>query len=104
IERNLALVTDVAAFYQRWPVLARCSEPYRALQTCFEGNLNDPQPYWLAFLAVFGAEAVASRMLFDGHPTLDKHLGLVLCSFVDDAGVVPPWEEYLTPPAIGFSR
>lgn len=102
IEANLAAATESAAAEQRWPDLVRCSELWRALYTAFEGPLHDPAAYWLTFLRVFDADAVAERLVYDGRPTLDKHLGLVICSATDDAGGVAPWGEYLDLPPAPF--
>jgi hypothetical protein len=99
VRRNLALTTDVAGREQRWAALARCAELWRALHTCFEEHLDDPLPYWRAHVAVRGASATAERLLLDGRPTVHKHIGLVLCSMIDDAGVAPPWDEYLQLPS-----
>lgn len=98
VERNLALATEVAAAEQAWPELTRYSELWRAVHTTFEEHLQEPLSWWLGFLDVFGPDALANRLLFDGRPTFDRHLGLVLCSRLDDAGAVPPWREYLDLP------
>jgi hypothetical protein len=104
VERNLVLATECAGEHQRWPELVRCSELHRALHTCFEEHLLDPLPYWRSYLVVSGAEITAGRLVFDGRPVLDRHLGLVLCSIIDDANAVAPWDEYLALPPQPFRR
>lgn len=104
IMRNLSLATEVAADAECWPQLVRCSELHRALHTCYEEHLLDPVHYWRVFLSVFGPETTVGRLVFDGHPTLGRHLGLVLCSLLDDAGSVVPWDEYMALPLQPFTE
>lgn len=98
IRRNLSLATEVAAIAKKWPDLVRCLELRRTLYTCFEEHLFDPLPYWQTFIRVFGPKRLSDRLLFDGSPTLDRHLGLILCSIIDDDKEVAPWKEYLALP------
>src|SRR5262249_42795636 len=51
--------------------------------------------YGAAYIALFGADAFAERLMFDGKPTLAREQGLVCCSLCDDAGATPPWRDYL---------
>jgi hypothetical protein len=95
IERNIVLAADMAAEALRWSELIRCVELHRSVWTCFEEKLYNPLPYWQAYLALFGPTALAERLLFDGQPTYDAETGMILCSMIDDAGVVAPWQEYL---------
>lgn len=95
VQRNLSLVMDIAARHLLWSDLTRFVELHRALYTCYEDKLHDPIQYWETYLDLFGPEAVAERLLFDGKPTQSRDLGLLLCSLVDDAGATSPWREYL---------
>lgn len=95
IQRNLVTAVDIAARELRWPDIVRCVELHRSLHTAFEEKLNQPLLYWETFLDLFGPQAVAERLLFDGKPTQTAEVGLILCSLVDDAGAMPPWQEYL---------
>jgi hypothetical protein len=95
IERNVALAADVAASERNWVALVRCAELQRATYTCFF-DFHDPEShYWPTYLELFGAEALADRLLFDGRPTRSREEGLLACSLVDDAGGTAPWREYL---------
>ena len=95
IERNIALAADVAARDRDWIVLARCSELQRSNHTCFANFSDVEDQYWPTYLELFGAEALAERLLFDGRPTRPPDEGLLVCSLIDDAGGTPPWKEYL---------
>ena len=95
IKRNLELASDVAAQTLDWPALVRCTELSRGLEMCFDEGTNDWQEYWETYEAIFGAEALADRLLFDGRPTRSWKEGLLACERVDVAGVVAPWKEYL---------
>lgn len=99
IERNLELAADAAARALNWPALVRCAELLRALDACFSPYANDWEEYWETYEALFGAEALASKLLFDGRPTLSREEGLQVCEQVDIAGATAPWREYLALPA-----
>jgi hypothetical protein len=99
IERNLELAADVAARALNWPALVRCAELLRALDTCFSPYANDWEEYWETYGTLFGAEALAGQLLFDGRPTLSREEGLLVCEQVDIAGATAPWREYLALPA-----
>ncbi|WP_138679060.1 ATP-binding protein [Candidatus Accumulibacter phosphatis] len=101
IERNLELAADVAAQALNWPALVRCAELLRALDACFSPYANDWDEYWETYDALFGAEALASQLLFDGRPTISREEGLLVCERVDIAGATAPWREYLALPAPG---
>ena len=98
IERNLLLAADVAARTLDWPALLRCTELARALAACFDDTSDSWQEYWQTYEALFGAAAVADRLLFDGRPTLARTAGLLACEHVDKAGAIAPWQEYLALP------
>lgn len=101
IERNLELAADVAAQSLDWPALIRCAELLRALDACFSAYANDWEEYWETYEAIFGAEALAGKLLFDGRPTLARDEGLLVCERVDIAGATAPWREYLGLPLSG---
>lgn len=96
VEQNLILATYVAAEDLAWAALARCVELHKSCTVCFQDKLTDYGLYGRAFVTVHGAAALAERMLFDGRPTFTANQGLIFCSLCDDAGVVPPWEQYLS--------
>lgn len=95
VQRNLALAADIAAETRDWPALVRCVELHRSAYTCFGEAQNDWRDYWATYLALFGPEALAERLLFDGRPTQSVSDGLYACALVDDAGGTAPWREYL---------
>lgn len=95
IVANLALAADVAARVQDWPALVRFIELHRSAQTAFDESQNSWDGYWQAYLELFGAEQLAQRLLFDGHPTQPVDQGLLACELIDDADGVAPWQEYL---------
>jgi hypothetical protein len=92
----LMLATYVAAEELSWAALARCVELHKSCTVCFQDKLTDYSLFGRAFVTVHGAAALAERMLFDGRPTFTANQGLIFCSLCDDAGVVPPWEQYLS--------
>lgn len=96
VEQNLILATYVAAEELAWGALSRCVELHKSCTVCFQDKLTDYDLFGRAFAAVHGAAALAERMLFDGRPTFTANQGLIFCSLCDDAGVVPPWEQYLS--------
>ncbi|MBS0368619.1 MAG: ATP-binding protein [Proteobacteria bacterium] len=98
IERNLELAADVAARTQNWPALVRCTELLRALDACFSPYANDWDEYRETYESLFGAEELASTLLFDGRPTLSREEGLRVCEQVDIAGATAPWREYMALP------
>src|SRR5690606_7301589 len=77
------------------PALVRCVELHRAAYTCFDNSQNSWREYWTTYLALFGAVALAERLLFDGRATVAPSDGLYACSLIDDAGGTAPWREYL---------
>lgn len=98
IDRNLTLTADVAARSLNWPALVRCAELFRAFANCFDEGTNDWQEYWLTYEAIYGPQALADRLLFDGQPTLTRTEGLLACELIDCAGISAPWQEYLMLP------
>ncbi|ASL43707.1 hypothetical protein bAD24_I09460 [Burkholderia sp. AD24] len=98
IERNLALAADVAARNLDWPALMRIAELSRALDACFSDGNNNWTEYWQTFLVIFGPQATADRLLFDGRPTLERREGLSVCAAIDEAGISAPWREYFALP------
>jgi len=96
VEQNLILATYVAAQELAWGALSRCVELHKSCTVCFQDKLTDYDLFGRAFAAVHGAAELAERMLFDGRPTFTANQGLIFCSLCDDAGVVPPWEQYLS--------
>lgn len=99
IQKNLALAADIAGKTQNWPILVRCNELRRTLLTSFDNEEEElPGEYWLTYIALFGADALSERLLFDGKPVLSKSNGLKICSMIDHAGGIAPWKEYFDIP------
>jgi hypothetical protein len=97
IHANLALALNTAAESGDWPSVIRAVELERARRT-FADRMEHTsllRRYGTAYIALFGADAFAERLMFDGKPTLNRDQGLVCCSLCDDAGATPPWREYL---------
>ena len=94
---NLGIAADAARTTNDWPALCRIAELRKAVYACFEEKMVFAE-YTRANLAVNGPAKVAEQLLFDGKPTRSKDEGLVACSLCDDAGVSPPWTEYLSLP------
>ena len=97
IHANLSLALNAAAESGDWPSVVRAVELERARRTFADrmGHSALLRRYGTAYVALFGADALAERLTFDGKRTLDRERGLVLCSVCDDAGATPPWREYL---------
>lgn len=95
IEEGVSLAADIAAGSGNWPVLLRCAEIFRSLDMCFDEGTNRWQEYWISYKALYGPQALAQRMLFEGRPTLDVAQGLLACEAVEEGAAVAPWEEYL---------
>lgn len=95
IEENIKLATYVAADNLNWAALVRLAELRRSLIVCFQEKLEDIEIFGNTFAAIFSGSQLNERLLFDGKPTFPPHVGLLLCSLCDDAGEVPPWDEYL---------
>lgn len=96
IQQNLALAADIAGRAQNWQILVRCGELRRSLYSCFDVGNNAWDLYWRVFAEIYGPEALAERLLFDGKPTLSYEDGLLACSIIDDQGSTAPWREYLS--------
>jgi len=94
IDTNLDIAIEIAAEELNWPALACYAHVRRSIETCFEENL-DPETYGRTYATLYGYQALADRLLFDGRPTTGQEHGLVLCSICDDAGITAPWQEYL---------
>jgi hypothetical protein len=94
IEHNLSVATHSATESLAWGDLSRCVELLKSSTVCFEDKLTDYDLYGRAFAAVFGADKLAERMLFDGRPAFSPRQGLIFCSLCDDAGEIAPWAQY----------
>ena len=97
IEANLELAIDVAAESLDWPALAQYAHIQRAVETCFDEKF-EAEDFGKTFAALFGASALAERLIFDGKPTWSVEAGTILCAMCDDAAASPPWNEYLSLP------
>lgn len=101
IGANLALAADAAAATGDWPAIAACAELARANDAAWSEKLYDIGRYASAYVDVYGPDAVVARLLFEGAPAWPRRAGLRLCRACDEAGGVPPWDEYLKLPS-GF--
>lgn len=95
IEENIKLATYVAADRLDWVAIVRLAELRRSLIVCFQEKLEDIEIFGKCYYEIFSPYLLNERLLFDGKPTFPPHVGLLFCSLCDDAGVVPPWREYL---------
>jgi hypothetical protein len=95
IAYNLMIAAETAADLRDWSALVRINELQRANATYKSERLGDLHWYATAFKSVRGAQALNERLLFEGRPTYGFEAGLLLCKVCDDAGVIPPWREYL---------
>ncbi|WP_194918188.1 ATP-binding protein [Catenulispora rubra] len=97
ISANLTVSCTSAAKLNDLPALIRCVELTRAAESFeyerLDSSLTD---YVDVPLALLGPQVFASRLLFDGMPSLPARAGLQVCAAVDEAGAVPPWPEYVT--------
>jgi len=94
ILNNIGLAAKAAAAVFDWPALCRLTEVRKSIETCFQEKL-DFEIYAKTLLAVDGPAALVNQLLFEGKPTRSRDEGLIACSICDDAGVTPPWREYL---------
>ena len=93
---NLAIAIDSAGRIGEWPAIVRYVEMSRAADTYeyerFESTI-------VKFADVMGSllkeDALASRLLHDGRPTVPARSGLQVCATLDARGTVAPWSEYL---------
>jgi hypothetical protein len=98
VRDNLATAARVAAKARNWPVLARLVELARAAETLYEWRFDDfslAEAYGLAFGTLFGGKRLVGSLLHDGRCTFTPRAGLQLCRLCDDAGIIPPWSEYM---------
>ena len=95
VRANLELALNIATKILAWPSLARISELYRSMTTCFEEKLLNMELYGEAYLELFGPKKMAERLLYNGTPTYGREAGLVLCSLCESYDIAPPWKEYL---------
>ncbi len=98
VRNNLATAARVASKARNWPVLTRLVELARAAETVYEWRFDDyslAEAYGLAFGTLFGGKRLVGSLLHDGRCTFTPRAGLQLCRLCDDAGIVPPWSEYM---------
>lgn len=96
IRSNLATVVRCAARSGDWAAAIRCVELSRAAETYqyerFDSALIEHAGVPISLL---GAQAVADRLVHDGHPVMPGRAGVQMCAAVDAAGGVAPWRQYL---------
>jgi hypothetical protein len=97
---NLEVVAGAAAELRDWPALAACGEHAGAALSAYEDKLHSPDLFTENYAAAHGPDTLAAKLLFEGHPTWSRRLGLQLCLSCDRAGGVPPWAEYLALPRL----
>jgi hypothetical protein len=96
IHKNLALAANIAADTKNWPILVRCVELRRALATCDFDRPDAWPQYWETYIHLFGTQAAAERLVFEGKPTQSRSEGLLACQLVDNQGGTAPWSDYLS--------
>lgn len=96
IMKNIAVAAEAAVRLQDWKALIRYTELAKGIATYgFERMENTLDRFSDIPMALYGADWLAKRLLFEGRPVFPGQLGLNLCEVVDKAGGVPPWAEYL---------
>jgi hypothetical protein len=95
VEANLAVAASLAAERRDFAFLARLSELRRASDTAYAEKLHQLRPYAQAFIELFGAQALADQLLYDGRPAFSRRDGLTFCDLIDRAGQSAPWREYM---------
>ena len=79
-----------------WPVLIRCVETRKAIDTYETESLTESViEYADVVVSVLGADVVAERLMYEGRPTFPPRWGLRICQAVDRAGVAAPWKAYI---------
>ena len=95
--RNIAVAAESAVHLQDWPTLVRYTELAKEINSYAFGFMEDVLGEFSDIpIALYGANWLAERLLFEGRPVFPARVGLQLCEEVDKAGGVPPWKEYLT--------
>jgi hypothetical protein len=92
---NIGLAAGLARRTDDFPRMVRCLELQRGALTAFDSLQGRWDEFLRGYVDVFGAPALAERLLFDGRPTLERGIGLYACTLVDRGGAVPPWREYV---------
>jgi hypothetical protein len=95
VDLNLRLAADVAAERSDFVALVRIAELSTGAQVAYEEKLSDPTDWASAVIDLEGGRRMAERLLFEGRPTWQRERGMRLCALIDDAGVTPPWSEFL---------
>jgi len=93
---NLCVTARVASRNKNWEMLLRLIELANSLWFSYEQKLVDSlaKQYGEVFALVNGQECLAKRLLYDGKPTFEPRVGLLLCSLCDEHGIPAPWNEY----------
>lgn len=79
-----------------WPTLVVCVETRKSIDTYEAESLSDSiVEYAEVVVSILGADAVAERLVYEGHPTFPPRWGLRICRAVDTAGVAAPWGPYI---------
>ena len=79
-----------------WPVLIRCVETRKAIDTYETESLTDSViQYADVVVSILGADVVAERLMYEGRPTFPSRWGLRICRAVDRAGAAAPWKAYI---------
>ena len=97
IVANLATAVTAAAEIGTWPEIIRFVEIARAAETYDFERLDSTMVEFLDIpLTLMGPTVFASRLLYDGRPTVGARTGLLICDQLDAAGEPAPWREYIT--------
>lgn len=96
IMKNMSVAAEAAVQLNDWEALVRYSEQSKGISTYFYERVDSiMQNFSDIPIALFGADWLAQRLIFEGRTVLPAYLGLHLCEDIDQAGAVAPWKEYL---------
>lgn len=96
LQQAIFVVSREAESRLDWTTLITCIEVRKAIDTYESEALADTlTEYSDVLVNVLGADVVARRLVYNGHPSFPPRWGLRICEAVDRAGAATPWKEYL---------
>ncbi len=96
IVKNIAIAAEAAVRLQDWKALVSCMELAKEISIYAFDRMDEALGSFSGIpIALYGANWLADRLLYEGRPVFPARLGLQLCEAIDIAGGVPPWKEYL---------
>jgi len=96
IVKNIAIASEAAVRLQDWKALVSSMELAKEISAYAFDRMDEALGSSSDIpIALYGANWLADRLLFEGRPVFPARLGLQLCEAIDIAGGVPPWKEYL---------